>query len=245
MKTEFGETNKTVHPDDFMYNVLRAEHQAEYFLQAEETVHSIALIAQTLGSLLDCPQVLDFGAGYGRITRYLVDTWGSENVTICDIVPRAVAFCENTFGVKGFVVGRNLQDSECSQEFDIIFAGSVFTHLPPSKWQEVLDWFHEHLAPQGLIIFTVAGPRVAELVANGDRDKMSELEAKTFMAAYEYTGFAYTNYPNATEQGFEHGKSLASPRWVSSFLERHTKLRLRMYTERGWWRRQDVYVVSK
>jgi hypothetical protein len=71
---------------------------------------------------------LDFAAGYGRVTRWLVSAYGT--VTVAEIEQDMIDFHTREFGVQEFVSSTDprmlfLHD----QDYDI-FVFSLFTHLP-------------------------------------------------------------------------------------------------------------------
>jgi SAM-dependent methyltransferase len=99
--------------------------------------------------------VLDFGCGCGRVIRH----WqGQPGVHGSDANPRLVDWCRRSFPFATF--DRNAAAPPLSYEdeqFDFIYAISVFTHLPEALQHA---WMHELrrvLAPGGLLALTTKG----------------------------------------------------------------------------------------
>lgn len=113
-------------------------------------------IANTyLSERLSSFTLLDFASGHGRISRFLAHEFSPGNIWISDIKPDAVAFqCEN-FGVKGFVSGPSPMAIIQNQTFDMIFCGSLFSHLPELLFNQWLDALCKWLNPGGVLGFSV------------------------------------------------------------------------------------------
>jgi SAM-dependent methyltransferase len=113
-------------------------------------------IVQLAGPLED-KRVLDFGCGCGRVLRYLARAHPSATYVGVDVDAEAISWCRREL--------HELADWElCSEwppvpaatgSFDLIYAISVFTHLPENMQ---LAWLHElarALANDGLLIVSV------------------------------------------------------------------------------------------
>ena len=98
---------------------------------------------------------LDFGSGYGRVTRFLPQALG-KNVSIyaSEIKSEAVQFCQNQLGFQGIHHGSQANSFPSDQKFDAIFAGSIFSHLPEKMMVEWLQKLVEVLNDKGVLIFT-------------------------------------------------------------------------------------------
>lgn len=98
---------------------------------------------------------LDFGSGYGRVTRFLPYALGKDiEVFTSEVKSEAVAFNENELGFKGIHHGSQAESFPTDRQFDIIFAGSIFSHLPEKMLEEWLTRLTEVLSPNGLLLFT-------------------------------------------------------------------------------------------
>lgn len=95
-----------------------------------------------------CPspeKVLDFGGGYGRVGRFLASIYPQAKRMISDPKSSAVDYQIKHFGA--------LQDDE--QAMDLIFAGSVFTHLPRSAFTSTLHALLGRLSRHGVLVLTL------------------------------------------------------------------------------------------
>ena len=108
---------------------------------------------------------LDFGCGSGRILRYLVDKPGMTLIG-CDIHPESIEWIRHNLpGVTAFVnqeePGLPLED----RSVDIVWAGSVFTHLDET-WSAWLTELHRILDVNGVMIASILASGMSEVIAN-------------------------------------------------------------------------------
>lgn len=89
--------------------------------------------------------VLDFGGGFGRVGRFLPLAFPDAARWIVDPKPQAVAFQEKAFGA---------QVPRAEAVADLVFAGSVFTHLQPEDARTALERIYQVLQPGGLAVLT-------------------------------------------------------------------------------------------
>jgi SAM-dependent methyltransferase len=101
-------------------------------------------------------KILDWGCGCGRISRYLPPA-GVTDLHGCDIDPEALAWCAANLGGAFTLCDTAPPLPYPGGEFDIIFASSVFTHLSDPDQQAWLDELARVLAPEGILLASVAG----------------------------------------------------------------------------------------
>jgi SAM-dependent methyltransferase len=156
-----------IHPDDEMYrDALRrrgSHSQAlrEYMYLGNQSAWTIRQIAEWSGlnwTKLDA--VLDFAAGYGRVSRFLLHSLSPSKVWISEVLVKAVPFQVDTFGVHGI---RSAMDPEAVQfprRFDLISVLSLFTHLPRPTFTTWLQRLCAAVADGGVLLFTTHGAEV-------------------------------------------------------------------------------------
>jgi hypothetical protein len=111
----------------------------EYFATGAEA----ALRLQSLAPKAE--RILDFGGGYGRVGRYLSAAFPNAKRLVSDAKPSAVDFQIKHFGA--------LSDDQ--QPVDLIFAGSVFTHLSEADFHSTLNSLLSRLTRSGLLVLTL------------------------------------------------------------------------------------------
>jgi len=109
--------------------------------------------------------VLDFGCGWGRLTRMLARDVEPGALYGCDPTQAILGVCEElgvpaTFARSEFVPARLPFD----RRFELAYAFSVFTHLSERSHRACLQALHDALEPGGILIVTVRPP--AFLYAN-------------------------------------------------------------------------------
>lgn len=101
--------------------------------------------------------VLDYGAGWGRLTRMLYQFVPEQQVFACDPDRNAVAI----FNSLGFARPCDLISATPRTlpyrpgQFDLVFVWSVLTHLPPAMADTVMRALRPIVAPDGLLLITI------------------------------------------------------------------------------------------
>jgi len=196
----------------------------------------MATFKQDLRSILDLP------CGHGRVLRHLRARFPNASITACDLNRDAVDFCATTFGAKGIYSRENIHETSIDDKFDLIWCGSLFTHLDKSQWSAFLEFFLNHLEEGGLLIFTTHGRYVVRRLHQREEDyHLDELQVSVLLDEYKRMGFGYMDYPSTTDYGI----SISAPSWVLSVIQRHPPLRIVSFDERGWDRHHDVVVCAR
>ena len=120
-------------------------------LRARYAAHSGRPLAES--------QVLDFGCGWARLTRYLARDVEPGRLYGCDPVEQILQVCRDsgvpaTFAKSEFVPERLPFDAE----FDLAFSFSVFTHISEAAHESCLRALHGSLRPGALLVVTVRPP---------------------------------------------------------------------------------------
>jgi SAM-dependent methyltransferase len=213
-----------------------------YFLWGDSALRCIGLALDAVGK--EAPaNILDFPCGHGRVLRSLQSAFPTAKLTACDIDRDGVDFCEATFGVTGVYSDNDLDQVEVGRGFDLIWVGSLFTHLPDARWPDFLDFLASRLAPTGLLVFTTHGPWYAEQIRAGT-SSLGGVPSEALMemtTSFDETGFGFAAYP----QFDDYGLSLSAPADVTRRLQAIPDMRLALYLERGWRGHQDVIACQR
>ena len=103
----------------------------------------------------------------------------------------------------------------------------------------------EALTQNGILIFSLAGPHVARLLEEGERNPNAEVSEDNFgqfFQSYHTDGFAYSNHKQLSDR--EWGRSIISHDRLIRFLH-EMNLETVMLSERLYANRQDVVAVRK
>jgi SAM-dependent methyltransferase len=109
-------------------------------------------------------RVLDFGCGWGRLTRYLARDVEPGRLYGCDPVEGILQVCREN-GVPATLARSELAAERLpfDGEFDLAFAFSVFTHIAEAAHESCLRGLHGSLGPGGLLVLTVRPPEYLRL----------------------------------------------------------------------------------
>ena len=143
---------RDVLPDDPMYFHYPGAAE-QYFEYGPSALRSIEL-AMSAANLERVERVLDFACGGGRVLRYLKVAFPDAELTACDTWPDGLEFCVQTFGAKGVVSAVDPADVKLDGPFDLIWCGSLLTHVDREPFVEFVRLFESCLAPGGVLVFT-------------------------------------------------------------------------------------------
>ena len=208
-----------------------------YFAAGRSAIENIDL-ALRAAKVKEPQRVLDFACGYGRVLRWLAAVYPNAELTACDVNVRAIDYCARTFGARPVQSDLDTAKIGLGGQFDLIWSGSLLTHVGAKPWKDILDLFVSALAPGGVLVFTTMGRIVVDKrLRVGDRLSFTPEQAEQVLSDYDQTGFGFA--PSVLPK-YEWGDCVASPPWVCSQIER-TSLRLVLYTEGGWGERPDEW----
>jgi SAM-dependent methyltransferase len=126
--------------------------------QTIDFVRSAAFnFARSTGRSLDGRRILDFGCGFGRISRLMYYFTGEANLYGVDPWDKALEACRDSGLVRNFLLSDDLplRLPVGDKKFDFIFAFSVFTHLSERATSTCLNTLAQYVNDDGLIAITI------------------------------------------------------------------------------------------
>jgi SAM-dependent methyltransferase len=184
--------------------------------------------------------ILDFGCGHGRVLRSLAADFPHARLTATDLDAGGVNFCAKTFGAIPVYSSTDLSLVSFDAKFDLIWVGSVFTHLRAERWLSLWELFRSALTEDGLLVFSTHGGEVARRLREGqcawyglEADRASEI-----LHGYEKRGFGYSDYRKSRD----YGVSVSGSEWVSQQIV-EVGFEPILCQENGWDDCQDVWAV--
>jgi SAM-dependent methyltransferase len=146
-----------VHFNDFMLEDDSPKGVEAYRTRALNVIKLIDRSLETAGrDIGDIRSWLDFGCGYGRVLRFLVQRVDPDRVYASDVIEEAVDFCAAEFGVHPRHSTAALEDLDLGR-FEFLYAISVLTHLDEKNETEMMRFLHRSLEPGGIALFTTHG----------------------------------------------------------------------------------------
>src|SRR4029450_6397039 len=147
-----------VHIDDQMYRSDATAHVPHYVEDARPGMENLReTLAAANRTWADVRRCLDFASGYGRVTRWLVRELPPARVTAADVDRQAVRFCAFEFRVRPLRVPRGADELRLDGPYDLIFVGSLLTHLPLPACAATLAALVKALELGGLLVFSTQG----------------------------------------------------------------------------------------
>jgi hypothetical protein len=142
--------------------------------------------------------------------------------------------------------------------YDLIWVGSVFTHITAEGFRRMFSYLISHLCKDGLLVFTTHG-RAALWVIEKHRLNRSHMSNEAFFAMKEQfktNGYGFTPYAPGLvkhlveKQGAQvsagaYGFSCCRPDWVCRLIGEYPEVTLVSYQEGGWGKNHDVIAVQR
>jgi SAM-dependent methyltransferase len=229
-----------ISPNDKMFTGDR-EH---YFGVGQSALRCINLSLQAAHQPLHgVRDILDFACGHGRVLRYLRAFFPGAEIVASDMDRDGADFCARVFGAHAVYAVEDPASIPLEPYlFDLIWVGSLFTHLDAPKWIAFLEFFRRCLRPGGALVFTTHGHTTYDWMMRGIVDYgLPEHRAPDVRAGYERQGFGYADYSESQSWGH----SLSSPAWVVNQIVSVNGLRPVHFSERAWDNHQDVYACIR
>ena len=229
-----------VHSQDGMYIPLRAEHYLRVGLDAIKCIDKSLSASGNSGDRIKT--ILDLPCGHGRVMRFLKARFPDAEICAMEIDESGLAFCGKTFSARMLQSQSDFDKINLTERFDLIWCGSLLTHVTESTAATRLRFFVRHLSAGGICVFTTGGRYSVELLRKGTLDYgLDGSEISAALKQYDQSGFGFGNYPGQSGYGItlinrEKLNALASS--AGSWTEIH-------FEERGWDNHQDVYAFRK
>ena len=231
-----------IHFNDFMFLNGSPQEIASY---AERARNVLALIEEALGAadktFDDVDDWLDFGCGYGRVIRFLVERVPPQQIFASDVVKEGVDFCRSEFGVNPIYSRRDLTAVQPGS-FDFIYAISVMTHLNEQNSVAFLRLLGESLNQGGIAMFTTHGQWSIENA--GLYGPEYDARKTEIAAAVRERGSAYLRYPYEPD---DYGIAWHSREYVESTMAElhHGTMAPLMFKPHGLDGHQDVFAFQR
>lgn len=238
-RDRLSQLDKTTHPNDDMLK-KSPKGWDDYETVGRSSVEWIAK------ALLFCKtqrvrSVLDFGSGHGRVARHIRLMLPDARMTFSDIDDEAWRFCARQFGGDGFASVEDFRDLKIPGKYDLIFLGSVFTHLSWDRsvtlWRKLFD----SLEPGGAMIATFRGAMCHRIMLRDAPRLNMGGYYDPMLADYRATGFGYQDY-----KGFSNwGQNLFTPGKIAELADGAPNAQLAMLSEAAWANIHDLGVWTR
>lgn len=223
-----------IHPLDHMYRSGEA-----WYFPVGESAARLLRIAEATSWLPRIRSVLDLPCGHGRVGRYLPTVFPGADLHFADLDASGADFCAATFG--GTAIHSRPELTEVTlPRVDLIWVGSLFTHVDRERTARWLRYLCEHLNEDGVLVATFHGAWSLRMQAIYPMIDAASWER--IVDAYQRTGYGYARYPGSEQ---DYGISLSSPEALMGIAREIPGVRVAGFLERGWAENHDVLMISR
>ena len=183
-----------IHENDTMFN-----ESIDHYLNTGKELCSIsenAIIQQHKNISLKDIKVLELPAGFGRVTRHLINVYSSSNITTVDIYDDALDFQSKTFNTTSIKI--SIGDFEYkaikNNYFDLGIMGSLVTHFDEKSSRKIILAFMNKIKTDGIGVITIHGNRSYDMLKEENIYQVSEIDRSDLLQAYNSGKYGFCNY---------------------------------------------------
>lgn len=236
-----------VHVHDVMLYDDSEESVLNYLRAGASAVENLELALEEAGlDFSDIGSCLDFGCGHGRVLRLLQQHIPPQRITSCDVDAEAVWFCSAEFGTRPLVSSWDLRQIRLGT-YDLIWSGSVFTHLDEEGCDLLIGHLGRALEPGGIVVFSAHGRLsldglewLYEEAYAGEADAIRREVAERGISFRHY-GAEFGEFPGP------YGMTWHSREYLEErFRELHDgEIELLLHRPQGWDNHHDVFAFRR
>jgi SAM-dependent methyltransferase len=233
---EWTGVTAVISPDDDIFRFFAAHPDSrnplrDYIADGWRTLCELQKALDRFGrNLYRCPSFLEFACGHGRFTRHLAPALPPGALTVSDVVPGCVDFLRRYWPVDGFESTADPAELRIPARYEVVFALSLFSHLPESTWQAWLRKLYSAVAPDGVLVLTTHG----ELAARKSAVELGE------------RGFAFFAASESQALGAqEYGTTFTSPSYVGEAIAAMAGSAHVVHLPVAFWSYQDAWLVGR
>jgi hypothetical protein len=239
--------DETISAADEMWNGLGKENpeyaRLHYMYGGRSGLKCIidALVAAEVG----LPKsIFDFPSAHGRVTRFLRVAFPESELWAGDLNVDGVDFCATHFGAKPFYSSPDLLTVTLPRKFDLIWCGSLASHLPEPQCQALFALLLGSLNENGILCITTCGrgmqwahENLFKTIDEPSYQKIcSQLKERPFgFAPYSYQYGSYASAEN-------YGMAFLYPSWLENNILSPT-IQVLQFREKAWHGAQDVWCL--
>jgi SAM-dependent methyltransferase len=171
---------------------VHPEGVAAYLECGRATIDDVRRLAHQAGTDVAHASWVEIGAGYGRLVRLLAETVPPDRINAIELDPNAAQFCGDELRIRTLRSTPTF-DVDTDEQFDIVFAISVMTHVDRAASLRFLRLGARLLQPGGAFVFTSHGEHALAMIGDqelscfgGERDQLAR--------ELQRTGLVYRPY---------------------------------------------------
>jgi SAM-dependent methyltransferase len=227
--------DRTISTSDAMY-LGNSGHYFEVGSSALENILRAVAITETKPA-----RILDFGCGSGRVTRWIAAAFPESKIEGCDLAEADIKFVAATFGARTWQSGTTVAELDAPSTYDLIWVGSVFTHLSEEVSSQLFDKLSSWLNPNGVLVLTSHGRYAAGAGPSMGFYGVNKDQWERVCNEFANSEFGYADYAHSPGYGI----SITPLSWWTDLIAARPNVRLVSMTEHTWDSHQDVIAVQR
>lgn len=222
-------------PGDPMYG-----GNEEHYRSVGASALKVILGSHLLANKADPTSILDFACATGRVTRWLRAAFPAADMDVVDLNADWMTWSANKFGAAGWLSSENLPAVNAPRQYDLIWCGSLVTHISAGETTLLVKKFHDWLAPAGIAVVTSHGRKfMSNLLAGTHQYFTNDRSGSDILYDLALNGYGYVPHP-----GQSHGISASTLEWLIRAV-RDLDARIITVSENAWDGHQDVVAFQK
>jgi len=213
----------------------------EHYFSCGESALRVLLEVIELSRTATPASILDFGAGAGRVTRWLKAAFPASSISCCDLREGDMRFLRDLCGADTWTVDADLETATIPGQYDLIWVGSVITHLSESKTQKLISRLLSACNPGGLLVLSFHGQFAVERHEGTAFKYIDDEGWQDIKRGYADRGYGYADYKG--QHGY--GISVCTPEWMSALVSGLAGSRLVFLKPRAWDGHHDVVAMQR
>lgn len=248
--------DETISPEDHMMTA----DVASYLRTSRSGLDAVLTGLRATGKNQEqISSILDFGCGYGRVYRALAAGFPEARLTACDLMAPAAKFCAATFGGAWVQSSEDLEALRLPERYDLVWLGSVFTHLPLHRWTRLFDFLSRSTNPGGVVVFTTHGVRAINHIETVllqrnpyaiDRVRFDDMKSSLTKNGFDFIPNKTAALNHQRNMGMEvtegeYGFSFTEQWWVEQFISERDDFAMAHYAAPGWGGNHDAVTMQR
>ena len=173
--------------------------------------------------------------------RWFPAAYPSAEISACDLRSNDMAFCEQYFGARTWVTGTDIALLNSTERYDLIWLGSVITHLSAENSTKLLEKMISWTNPGGIVVASLHGRHALHLQDSGQYRYIHDDAWRMIKSDFHKVGYGYADYEGQSGYGI----SVVKLSWIAAAVESRTDVRLVMLTERAWAGHHDIVALQR